>query len=302
MSNEKSLETEEIEETSDELEADEEEAVVESGRLSARVVYEIIRRDGIEELDRPMASLLWSGIAAGLMISFSVLAEAMLRAHLPDTDWRPLVENLGYSTGFLLTILGRMQLFTENTITTVIPLCHRPSMRVFIATLRLWGIVFGANLIGTLISAVFIAYTGVFDAQMLQAVSDLSHHMMDDTTMGMFLRGIPAGILIASIVWMLPSAGSAAVAIITLFTYLIALGDFTHVVAGATEMLYLVVTGELGIVTGIFHFLIPVFLGNVVGGTVVFSMLAYGQVHQEIRETQERKAAEEESAAAHTVG
>lgn len=280
-----------LEEPDEPLEPDEEDAVTESSRLASRVVYEIIRRDGIEELDRPKTSLVWSGLAAGLLISFSILAQALLRVHLPDADWRPLVEKLGYTTGFLLTIVGRLQLFTENTVTTVIPFWHHPSLRIFMAIVRLWSIVFAANVAGTFIAAAFIAWSQVFSIELLAAMGEISLHMMDDTALGMFMRGIPAGILIASIVWMLPSAGAAAIWIIVLFTYLIALGDFTHIVAGSTEMSFLLLTGQIDLATGLTRFLGPVFAGNVVGGTVIFSMLAYGQVHLEFEEKRKRHEA-----------
>src|ERR1700686_5137052 len=55
------------------------------------VIYEIVRRLGEEEMARPFTSLWWSGVAAGLSISFSLLAQAILQAHLPDAPWRPLV-------------------------------------------------------------------------------------------------------------------------------------------------------------------------------------------------------------------
>src|SRR3979411_949391 len=41
------------------------------------VIYEVVRRLGDEEMDRPIFSLWWSGVAAGLSISFSLLAEAV---------------------------------------------------------------------------------------------------------------------------------------------------------------------------------------------------------------------------------
>jgi formate/nitrite transporter FocA (FNT family) len=71
----------------------EEKAIQDAGRLSSKMIYEVIRRDGEEELHRPTASLLWSGMTAGLLISFSVLGEAIFRTYLPDapngpTSWR----------------------------------------------------------------------------------------------------------------------------------------------------------------------------------------------------------------------
>ena len=72
----------------------------------AAVIHEAIRAEGESELQRPISALIWSGLAAGLSIGFSLVASGLIRAHLPDTSWRPLAANLGYSVGFLAVILG----------------------------------------------------------------------------------------------------------------------------------------------------------------------------------------------------
>jgi formate/nitrite transporter FocA (FNT family) len=82
---------------------------------SGAVVYQAISSEGEEELERPTSALMWSGLAAGMSMGFSFVAEALLRAHIPDASWRPLIVNFGYSVGFLIVVLGRQQLFTENT-------------------------------------------------------------------------------------------------------------------------------------------------------------------------------------------
>ena len=84
-------------------------------------IYEVVRRLGDEEMRRPVTSLWWSGLAAGLSISFSLLGQAIIESRLPDAAWRPLVSGFGYSVGFLMVVLGRQQLFTESTITVVLP-------------------------------------------------------------------------------------------------------------------------------------------------------------------------------------
>ena len=263
---------------------DEHKTVTDASALSAKLVFEVIRRSGEEELERPFKSLFWSGIAAGILISFSVLGEAYLRASLPDTEWRYLVENMGYSLGFMLVILGRMQLFTENTITTVVPLALRPDMTCFTRMMRLWIIVLGANVVGAFIAAYFLAYGDVLSPEVAGIVTDLSHHATGMGAWQSMMRGIPAGILIAAIVWMLPSGRGSQVPIIIIFTWLIAMGDFTHVVAGSVEMAYLMVQGDLGVLAGFGAFFVPTFVGNVVGGTVVFTMLAWAQIAPEIEE------------------
>src|SRR4051794_25604263 len=84
----------------------EEQQAREAESLDAKTTYEVIRREGTKELERATGALFWSGLAAGLSMGFSFLAEGYLRAHLPDASWRPLVAKLGYSAGFLIVILG----------------------------------------------------------------------------------------------------------------------------------------------------------------------------------------------------
>ncbi len=265
-----------------------EQAIREAARLNSKMIYEVIRRDGEEELTRPTPSLVWSGIAAGIGSSFSVRAEAVLRTYLPDTPWRFLVENLGYSLGFLLVIMGRMQLFTENTITTVLPLVDQRSIGCLKLVVRLWGIVLAANIVGAGVAAGFLAFSGVLDPGLYDAVTGLSHHATGFPAGEAFARAIPAGILVASIVWMMPGQRGNEMLLIVLFTWLIAAGDFTHIIAGSVEMWFLAFTGGLGARDAILQFFLPVLLGNIIGGTAVFTLLAWGQVKAEVEDGTDR--------------
>ena len=258
--------------------------IQEHHRLAAASVFEILRREGEGELARGLPALWWSGIAAGLSIGFSVLSEAYLAAHLPDTPWKPLVDNLGYSVGFVIVIMARQQLFTENTLTAVLPAIARGTPFWFLVLLRLWVIVLAANLVGCLIFSAFIAYGGVLSSEVETAVRDISTHLMSFPPDQMFLRGILAGWLIAALVWMLPSAEGNEFLVIVLVTYLIALGDFTHVIAGSAEVFYLMWLGALDLQQVVLGFLLPTLLGNVFGGTILFGVLSYAQVREEIPE------------------
>ena len=266
------------------IEEEAEREIVEEGvGISPRLIFETIRREGEEELERPVRALWWSGIAAGILISFSVLGKSLFRAYLPEADWTPLVENLGYSLGFLMVILGRMQLFTENTITTVVPVVLRQDMDSFVRTARLWGIVLGANVVGAFVIAAFFGLTPVLKPELLEAMIKISEHATGMEPMIGLISGIPSGILIAAIVWMMPSAPNNKIVLVVIFTWLIAAGDFTHIVAGSVEMALLLLLGELGIGQAVLGFFLPVLIGNVIGGTVVFTLLTYAQIRPEIR-------------------
>jgi len=259
-----------------------EDLITKTEGLASRHIFEIIRRDGEEELDRPNGSLFWSGIAAGMLISLSVLGEAIFRTYLPDAQWSYLVENLGYSLGFMVVILGRMQLFTENTITTVLPVMHNPVAAMFQRMLALWCIVLGANVIGAFVVATAFAYGSFIPVELIPAITELSEHATGFTASEGFQRGIPAGLLVAAIVWMLPESEGFGFFVILVFTWLIAAGDFTHIVAGTVEMAFLMVQGMLPVGDAIFGFFLPVLAGNVLGGTAIFALLAFGQVRREL--------------------
>ena len=261
-----------------------EDKVKQASPLPSSLIYEIIRREGEEELERTNRSLIWSGVAAGLMMSFSVLGEAIFRSYLPDVRHAYLIENIGYSFGFLLVIMGRLQLFTENTITTVFPFLANPKYAIFIATLRLWSIVLLANVVGAF-AAAFVMHTGAISEEFRPAIQSLSEHATGKGAWESFLRGIPAGILVAAMVWSMPQANTGRFFVILAFTWLIAAGDFTHIIAGSVEMAYLVTGGDLSAGPALFDFFLPVLAGNIFGGTAVFTMIAYGQVVDEIGRT-----------------
>ncbi len=260
----------------------EQETVEDNIRLKAAHVYEIIRLEGESELVRSPSALWWSGLAAGLSIGFSVVAEALLAAYLPDTPSKPLIDNLGYSVGFLIVILGHQQLFTENTLTAVLPIVKRKKMRWLRAMLRLWLIVLCANVVGCMIFAATIAYTPMLGAEVHKAIEDIGQHLMSNSGLEMFVKAIAAGWLIAALVWILPSAEGAEFWVIILITYLIALGDFTHIIAGSAEVFYLLAVSGTGISDAVFRFFLPTLAGNILGGTALFAALSYAQVKEEI--------------------
>jgi len=246
------------------------------------VIYEIVRRHGDEEMERPAVSLWWSGIAAGLSISFSLLAQAILETHIPDAPWKVLITSFGYSVGFLMVVLARQQLFTESTITAVLPLTAEFTFVNFVRLIRLWAIVLAANMIGTLAAALFCTFTPVLAGELFDGMLSISRGLLELSWPRMFFGGISAGFLVAAMVWLMPGAESAQFHVITLMSYLIAVGGFPHIVAGSMEAFLLVVNGQWGVASMLMNFTVPVLLGNIIGGTALFALLSYAQVMKEI--------------------
>ncbi len=241
------------------------------------VVYEAIREEGENELRRSASALAWDGLAAGLSMGFSLAAEGLLRSHLPDAAWRPLVAKLGYTVGFLIIVMGRHQLFTENTLTVILPLLQRPTARQFARVARLWAVVLAANLVGALAFAWVVGHTEIFRHETREAFAAVGREAMEGGSFTIFLRGVFAGWLIAMMVWMLPAAESARFVVVVVMTWLVAVSGLAHIVAGSVEVMYVVVTGGASWPV-YFGWMIPALLGNIVGGTTLVAALGHAQV------------------------
>ena len=211
-------------------------------------------------------------------IAFNSSAEALLMSHLPVSPWRPLVSRAGYCIGFLIVILGRQQLFTENTLTVILPLLVRKDLATFLRVLRLWGVVLSANLAGTFLFALCISRIALFDAHTQECLLEIGRSHFGANFGTVLVRAIFAGWLIALMVWLLPVAESAKVSIIIILTYLVGIAGFNHIVAGSTTALFLVVTKSVSWETYLIQFFIPTLLGNIIGGVSLVAALGHAQV------------------------
>jgi formate/nitrite transporter FocA (FNT family) len=251
---------------------------------TAALVHETIRAEGESELRRSNLSLALSGIAAGLSIGMSLVVQGLLRQHLPDAPWRPLVVPIGYATGFAIVILGRQQLFTENTLTPILPLLFHKKLSILIQVARLWGLVLVANLFATFLFASFLARSGVFEPATQAAFAQVSGEVYGHPFWHEVLSGGMAGWLISLMVWILPASGAARPWMVIMMTYLIGVCKLSHSIAGSVDGLYLVITGAQPLAAYFGQFLIPTVIGNIVGGVALVAVLNYGQVAEEIHD------------------
>jgi formate/nitrite transporter FocA (FNT family) len=202
---------------------------------SGIVIYKAILKEGLEELERPSSALFWSGLAAGLSMGASLIAEGLLASHLPGRPWTPLITKLGYSVGFVVVILGRQQLFTENTLTPILPLMSEKTLSRFANVMQLWFVVLFANLLGCLAAAWMASRGAAFSEGVRHEFAEIGRQAMEGTFGAHVTHGIFAGWLIALMVWVLPFAESARFWVIVLLSYIVGLGHFGHVVAGGVQ-------------------------------------------------------------------
>jgi formate/nitrite transporter FocA (FNT family) len=270
----------------DSLSARQKAEVESQSRPNAALIHETIRAEGESELERTIGAIALSGLAAGLSMGFSLVVEGIFHAALPDGPARELLSPLGYTVGFLIVVLGRQQLFTENTLTPILPLLHNRDLSTLWRVGRLWTVVLAANLVGTWIFAALIAHAQIFPSGVSNAFVELSRHTTEAGFGLTFLRAVFAGWLIALMVWLLPAAEGSRPLIILIITYIVGLGAFSHIIAGSVECAFLVQVGEASVREFLARFLAPTLLGNVVGGVALVAVLNYGQVAPEIRHSE----------------
>ena len=265
------------------LDEDEQDQAADHTAPHALVLHEIVRAEGEAALERTIGALIWSSLAAGLSMGFSFLTQAVLQAGLPDAPWRHLVASLGYSMGFVLVIMGRQQLFTESTLTVVLPVLTRLDMSTFLKALRLWAVVLVFNLISTWLFAAMLRIPEVFSPAVEDALGEVSRAALGpENTLPTFVRAIFAGWLIALMVWLLPSARSARLLTVLLITYVVAVSHLSHIIAGSTEVAYAFLAGDASLHDYFFRFLLPTLAGNIIGGMTLVALLNHAAIAPEI--------------------
>ncbi|MGI8649435.1 MAG: formate/nitrite transporter family protein [Rubrobacter sp.] len=242
---------------------------------NAGEILEAVVEDGREELDRASLGLAFSGLAAGLNISFSAVALGVVGAL---TGGVGLAAILAYPVGFIIVILGRAQLFTENTVTPVT--VALTDLRSIPNLLRLWVVVFVANILGTIIFAAAIVYGHLLEPAALGILFEEVAHKAEYGFGEVFLRAIFGGWLVALIAWLVAASQDTISRIIFIFLLaaLIPAAGLTHCIAGSSEFLISVFSGEQPWAEYLGGFLLPTTLGNTVGGVMLVSLLNYGQV------------------------
>ncbi len=258
-----------------------EELSVETRRLTAPEIFDAAKKIAREELNRSPRTLAFSGLAGGLAMGLTGLGVASIRAILGSGAWEELVSFLIYPIGFIAVIIGRAQLFTENTLYPVVLVLDEPrKLRVnLISTLRLWGVVFTANVCGAYLFALLAIRSAALAPDINSELLKLGVNAVNYSAAHIFWSGVIGGWLIALVAWMVTASQwtIGQVIMIWLLAFVVGIGKFAHCIATSGEILSAVVGGSLGAGT-YFHWLLFATLGNIAGGVMIVSVLNYGQV------------------------
>jgi formate-nitrite transporter family protein len=249
----------------------------ESVRLTAHEIFDAAKKNARDELERPVKALAFSGLAGGITMGLTALAVAAVTAVLGHGVWEDLVALFFYPVGFMAVIIGRNQLFTENTLYPVILVLDE--RRHVLATLKLWGTVFLANVLGAGLFAVLAMQTHSLQPKVADELVKLGNAAAAGTFATIFWSGVIGGWIIALVAWMVTASSRTIgqIAVIWALAFVVGVGHFAHCIAGSGEILASVAAGDATLGT-YFHWLVAATLGNICGGVFIVSMLNWGQV------------------------
>jgi formate/nitrite transporter FocA (FNT family) len=253
--------------------------VPETRRLTAPEIFQAVMDNARGELRRSLRKLAFSGVAGGITMGLTGIGVASLRALLGTGPWATVVSYMAYPIGYIAVIIGRSQLFTENTLYPVILVLDE--RRHLVRTLRLWGVVFAANVFGACLFALLAVKSGALRPDILLELGHLGTDAAVGVPAHLFWSGVIGGWLIALVAWTVTASHwtIGQLAIIYLLTFVVGVGRFAHCIASSCEILCAVMAGALSI-GGYFLWLIPATLGNICGGVFIVSLLNYAQVRE----------------------
>jgi formate/nitrite transporter FocA (FNT family) len=246
-------------------------------RPSAEEIYEQVSTNARQELKRPSLALSLSGFGGGVFMGLSALGPAIVLALLGSSPGAQIIARMFYPMGFIVVMIGRSQLFTENTLYPVALVLREK--REFLNTVRLWSVVLPSNVLGALTFASLCALTPALSPAVVNSLGQLGLEALAKTTPEVFWSGVMAGWIIATAAWLVSGSHSitGSVMLIWMLMFIVALGNFAHCIATSGEILIAVLTDRAPW-AAYPHWFLPAVLGNVCGGVGMVTILQYGQV------------------------
>ena len=245
-------------------------------RPSAEEIYKQVASSARDELKRSSVALGISGFAGGTFMGLSALGTAIALSLLGHSPGATIISRMFYPLGFIVVIVGRAQLFTENTLYPVALVLAEK--REFWNTMRLWAVVLPSNVLGALAFAGLVSLTPALNPKIVDALTQLGMEAAANPHATVFWSGVMGGWIIALAAWLVSGSHSitGSVMVIWMLTFIVGLGNFAHCIATSGEILTAVLTGHLAL--GAYpRWFVPAVLGNICGGVGMVTILEYGQ-------------------------
>lgn len=256
-------------------------------RFSTDEIFQRVVATADEEVGASTSRLYLSGLAAGFAITLTFFFYASMTA---ATEGLPgFLAALLYPVGFVYIVIGRYQLYTENTLTPVTLALTRVTS--IPSVLRVWGAVLAGNLTGGAVGAFVLANTGVFSPAAATAAVGIGVKGIETAWWDLVIKGMFAGWLVAGMVWLEHAVRDSIsrVVLVYLVIFTIPATGLNHIVVSFTDTVYLFFAGEARLLAALVEFPLPVLVGNTLGGVVLVTLLNFGQTEHRFPTADERR-------------
>jgi formate/nitrite transporter FocA (FNT family) len=144
------------------------------------------------------------------------------------------------------------------------------------------------------VGALFLAYTGIFEPSTAAAAVELSEKGLKTGWWDLFFKGGVAGLVVAGVVWLDYAARDTVTRFVLVYLAFLVIptADLFHVVVSFTELAYLVYLGEAAFLPGLAGFVLPLLLGNTLGGVLLVTVVNYVQTTERRLETARKDGVE----------
>ena len=245
-------------------------------------VARLVEQVGVKKATLPAVQTLTLGVLAGAFIAFGAMSFTLVMTG-SELGLGPsrLLGGLAFSLGLILVVVGGAELFTGNNL-IVMAWAERKVTSLQLG--RNWSLVYLANLVGSLGSALMMSWSGALalgDGAVAETAVRIGEAKVALGFGQAFFSGILCNVLVCLAVWLCFAAHDVAgkvLAIIFPISAFVALG-FEHSIANMYLIPIAWLAGAEAVTIGSFLAnLVPVTLGNIVGGGL-FVALVYWLVY-----------------------
>ncbi len=248
-----------------------------TSRRTAQEIFEKVEDSAHDELKRSPHALAFSGLAGGLSMGLTGIAVASAMVALGNIPGHEFIAYMLYPVGFIAVIIGRAQLFTENTLYPVALILSE--RRHLVDTVRLWTVVFVFNVLGAIAFAALAIKTGALTDGVHDTLVRLGTQAAQGSSSHIFWSAIIGGWIIALVAWLVTASHwtIGQLAVIWLLTFVVGIGHFAHCIASTGEIISAVFAGSVPF-TRYLTWLGLATSGNILGGVTIVTVLNFGQV------------------------
>lgn len=235
--------------------------------------------EGKAVFDNNPSFIVLSSFTAGLEIGFSFLLMCSIYTFFNGKVTENTIFKLmtfGYPAGFIMVVLGRSLLFTEQTSLLSLPVLN--NKQSITNLLKLWGLVIFGNLVGGSAMAALLIWIGpalgIFD---LVAVERIASHVTSFSPQIILVSAILAGWLMGLLSWLLTSAKDTVsrILLIIMITGIMSFTSLHHSIVGNVEVFAGLLSSPKITISDYLTFESTAILGNAIGGVVFVALLKY---------------------------